>query len=166
MNTFSFLLHFLKSLEKPPHIYLFIYFLQFILFYFIFKFYIIVLVLPNIKMNPPQVCHVVKMWPIWWKLAEGFWEGIPLLIKVIDVLSAAFLPSPCMWREGRSVVSDSLWPHWPYSPQNSPGQNTGAGSLSLLRDLRNPGIKPRSPALQVDSLRAEPLEKPFPCIDA
>ena len=27
----------------------------FILFYFIFKLYIIVLVLPNIKMNPPQV---------------------------------------------------------------------------------------------------------------
>ena len=28
---------------------------NFILFYFIFKLYIIVLVLPNIKMNPPQV---------------------------------------------------------------------------------------------------------------
>ena len=28
---------------------------DFILFYFIFKLYIIVLVLPNIKMNPPQV---------------------------------------------------------------------------------------------------------------
>ena len=27
----------------------------FFLFYFIFKLYIIVLVLPNIKMNPPQV---------------------------------------------------------------------------------------------------------------
>ena len=27
----------------------------FLLFYFIFKLYIIVLVLPNIKMNPPQV---------------------------------------------------------------------------------------------------------------
>ena len=25
-------------------------------FYFIFKLYIIVLVLPNIKMNPPQIC--------------------------------------------------------------------------------------------------------------
>ena len=29
--------------------------LFFFLFYFIFKLYIIVLVLPNIKMNPPQV---------------------------------------------------------------------------------------------------------------
>ena len=31
-----------------------------------------------------------------------------------------------------SVVSDSLWPHGLYSPWNSPGQNTGMGSHSLL----------------------------------
>ena len=34
---------------------IFLILLLFILFYFIFKLYIIVLVLPNIKMNPPQV---------------------------------------------------------------------------------------------------------------
>ena len=61
-----------------------------------------------------------------------------------------------------STVSDSLWHHRLYSPWNSPGQtpgqiNTGVGSLSLLQGtLRNPGIKPRSPALQADSLPAEP----------
>ena len=32
-----------------------LFFFNFFLFYFIFKLYIIVLVLPNIKMNPPQV---------------------------------------------------------------------------------------------------------------
>ena len=32
--------------------------------------------------------------------------------------------------ESRSVVSDSLWPPW-----NSPGQNTGVGSLSLLQGI-------------------------------
>ena len=38
----------------------------------------------------------------------------------------------------------------------APGQNTGVGSLSLLQEnLPNPGIKPSSPALQVDSLPAE-----------
>ena len=38
------------------------------------------------------------------------------------------------------------------SPWNSPGQNNGVGSLSLLqRDLPNPGIEPRSPILQADS---------------
>ena len=40
------------------------------------------------------------------------------------------------------------------SPWNSPGQNIGMGSLSL-RDLPNPGIKPGSPGLQVDSLPTE-----------
>ena len=48
-----------------------------------------------------------------------------------------------------------------YNPWNSPGQNTGAGSLSLLPGhLPNPGIKPRSPALQADSLLGEPPGKP------
>ena len=59
------------------------------------------------------------------------------------------------------VTSDSLWPHRLYSPWNSPGQNTGVGSLSLLQgNLPNPGIEPRSPALRVDSLPAEPQGKP------
>ena len=33
------------------------------------------------------------------------------------------------------VTSDSLWPHGLYSPWNSPGQNTGEGSLSLLQGI-------------------------------
>ena len=44
-----------------------------------------------------------------------------------------------------SVVSDSLLPHGLYSPWNSPGQNTGVGSLSLLQGIfptqgSNPGL--------------------------
>ena len=35
--------------------------------------------------------------------------------------------------ESCSVMSDSLWSHGLYSPQNSPGQNTGVCSLSLLQ---------------------------------
>ena len=57
-------------------------------------------------------------------------------------------------------MSDSLQPHGLYSPWNSPGQNTGAGGLSLLQgNLPNPGMEPRSPALQADSLPAEPPGK-------
>ena len=37
--------------------------------------------------------------------------------------------------ESHSVVSDSLRPHGLYSPWNSPGQNTGVGSLSLLQRI-------------------------------
>ena len=47
--------------------------------------------------------------------------------------------------ESRSVLSDSLRPHGLYSPWNSPGQNTGVGSLSLLQGVfptqgLNPGL--------------------------
>ena len=45
----------------------------------------------------------------------------------------------------------TLWPHGLYSPWNSPGPNTGVGSLSLLQGIfPNSRIKPRSPALQAD----------------
>ena len=37
--------------------------------------------------------------------------------------------------ESHSVVSDSLWPHGLYSPWNSPGQNTGVSSCSLLQGI-------------------------------
>ena len=58
--------------------------------------------------------------------------------------------------EWSEVISDSLWLNGLYSPWHSPGQNTGVGSHFLL----NPGIKPRSPALQVNSLPAEPQGNP------
>ena len=64
------------------------------------------------------------------------------------------------WSESCSVVSNSLWSHELYSPWNSPGQNSGVGSLSSLGNIPNPGIKPRSPVLQADSLPAEPQGKP------
>ena len=54
----------------------------------------------------------------------------------------------------------TMRPHGLYSPWNSPGQNTGMGWLPTPGDLPNPGIEPRSPALQVDSLPAEPPGKP------
>ena len=47
--------------------------------------------------------------------------------------------------ESCSVMSDSLRPHRLYSPWNSPGQNTGVGSCSLLQGIfqtqrLNPGL--------------------------
>ena len=64
-----------------------------------------------------------------------------------------------------SVVSESLLPHGLYSPWNPSGQNTGVGSPSLLQGIfstqgSNPGIKPRSPVFQADSLPADPQGKP------
>ena len=48
-----------------------------------------------------------------------------------------------------------------YSPWNSPGQNTAVDSLfPSPGDLPNPGIKPRSPTLQEDSLPTKLSGKP------
>ena len=48
----------------------------------------------------------------------------------------------CFWAvvlektlESHSIMSDSLWPHGLYSPRDSPGQNTGVGSLFLLQGI-------------------------------
>ena len=47
--------------------------------------------------------------------------------------------------ESQSIKSDSLQPHGLDSPWNSPGQNTGVGSQSLLQGIfptqgSNPGL--------------------------
>ena len=59
--------------------------------------------------------------------------------------TSLFLRAKWSESESRSVVSNSLWPHGLYSLWNSPSQNTGVGSLSLLQGIfptqgSNPGI--------------------------
>ena len=54
-------------------------------------------------------------------------------------------PSKAVNRGSCSVVSSSLQPRGLYSPWNSPGQNTGVGSLPLLQGIfptqgSNPGL--------------------------
>ena len=60
-----------------------------------------------------------------------------------------------------SVMSNSLQPHGMQPtkllcPWDSPDKNTGVGCHALLRDLPKPGVEPRSPTLQVNSLLTEP----------
>ena len=64
--------------------------------------------------------------------------------SVFISLNINFLPS-FRESESRSIVSNSLQAHGLYSPWNSPGQNTGVGSLSLLQGIfptqgSNPGL--------------------------
>ena len=78
---------------------------------------------------------------------------------------------PLLWLFSCPVVSDSLWPHGLQHarllcPLLSPGVCSNSCPLSQWccltissGDLPNPGIKPRSPALQTDS-SAEPPGKP------
>jgi len=55
-------------------------------------------------------------------------------------------------------MSDSLQPHGLYSPWNSPGQNTGVGSLSLLQGIfPSQGLNPGLPnCRQNDSVKVIP----------
>ena len=57
-----------------------------------------------------------------------------------------------IWKVKVAQSCPTLWPHG----LNSLGQNIGVGCLSLLQ-----GMKPRSPALQADSLRTEPQGMPY-----
>ena len=62
-------------------------------------------------------------------------------------------------------LSDSVWPHrpWPIRhlcPWNSPGKYWSELPCLPRGDLSNPGMEPRFPALQADSLLSEPPEKP------
>ena len=59
-----------------------------------------------------------------------------------------------------SVIQSRLQPARLLFPWNSPGKNTGVGCHALLQGIfPDPGIKLRSPALQVDSLPSEPPGK-------
>ena len=74
--------------------------------------------------------------------------------------------------DSHSVVSDSLrlhglQPSGLLCPWDSPGKNTEVGSHSLLKgNLPDPGMKPRSPALQADYLSSELSGKPLNTISS
>ena len=61
--------------------------------------------------------------------------------------------------ESRSVVSDSLQSHGLDSPMDSRPEYWSGEPFPSPGDLPNPGFKPGSPALQVDSLPTELYSK-------
>ena len=71
-----------------------------------------------------------------------------LVVVVVGGAGSNQLKMLRVWKsesESHSVVSDSLWLHGLYSPWNSPGQDTGVGSLFLLQGIfptqgSNPGL--------------------------
>ena len=70
----------------------------------------------------------------------------------------------CVRAHARSVVTDALQPHelQPtrlHCPWNFPGKILEWVAMAFSRDRPDPGIKPRSPALQADSLPLAPLGK-------
>ena len=109
-----------------------------------------------------QSCLTVTPWTAAHQapLSRGFsrqeyWSGLPLSppgdlpkpgIKPTSPVSSALqVDSLLSEGESHSVVSDSLLPHGLCSPWDSPGQNTGVGSLSHLQGIfptqgSNPGL--------------------------
>ena len=71
-----------------------------------------------------------------WNPRIGVW-GLKCFssFRIISVFLSN-LSESAQWSEvSHSVMFDSLWPPGLYSPWNSPGQNTGVGSLSLLQGI-------------------------------
>ena len=107
-------------------------------------------------MVPPVVMHGCERWTI--KKAEHWRMDVFELWCCRKLLSVPWNARSNQWilkeicpeyslevSESHSVVSDSLQPHGLYSPWNSPGHNTGVGSLSLLQGIfptqgSNPGL--------------------------
>ena len=82
-----------------------------------------------------------------WRVENEWWEEVGFVLQNFQVMKGAYMFTSIYIHESesRSVMSDSLRPHGLYSPWNSPGQNTGVGSLSLLQGIfptqgSNPGL--------------------------
>ena len=82
-----------------------------------------------------------------WVLSAWCFPGLRV-VKVIKVMRGRKTEVICPGRKRKWKSlshSNSLRPHGLYSPWNSPGQNTGGGSLSLLQGIfptlgSNPGL--------------------------
>ena len=80
-----------------------------------------------------------------WELVHFQWEckmeqpilenSLAVFIKLILAYDPAMISFSIYLSESRSVVSDCLRPHGLYSSWNSPDQNTGIGSFSLLQGI-------------------------------
>ena len=82
--------------------------------------------------------------PVKWKIIILKLSWISPLVSKMGEMNEISLKSENE-SESCSVVSSSLQPHRLYSPWNSPGQNTGVGSLSLFQWIfstqgSNPGL--------------------------
>ena len=91
------------------------------------------------------------LWHIFWVLS------IALTMLVLCLVTQSCLTLPIPWAAAHQVplsigILHIRIPEWVAMPSSH------GGSHAL--DLPNPGVKPRSPSLQVDSLPAEPLGKP------
>ena len=82
-----------------------------------------------------------------WRTPFPIWNQsvVPCPVLIIASCSAyRFLRRQVKWK-WKLVMSESLWPHWLYSPWNSPGKNTGVGCHFLLQIFPTQGLNPGLP---------------------
>ena len=96
--------------------------------------------------------HVSHGWAVLLKMARM--ASFMMYMKV-KVLVARLYPTLC------DSMDCSLQPARLLCPWDSPGKNTGVDCHSCLQGSPNAGIKPGSPALQVDSSPSESPRKPY-----
>ena len=82
---------------------------------------------------------------VWWAAVYGVPQSQTQLKRLSSSSNVYIYIYESEVKMSRSVVSDPLQPHGLYSPWNSPGKNTGVGSLSLLQEVfptqgSNPGL--------------------------
>ena len=102
---------------------------------------------PSIPFWPQQASHPNPSWGSTFESRRPH-EAAPARLTsriLLWPLCANSLDKPGNCRESHSVVSNSLQPHGLDSPLDSPDQNTGEGSLSLLQGIfptqgSNPGL--------------------------
>ena len=82
--------------------------------------------------SEPWICHSVAEWP--WTCHSSLSFLICKLGRRV-FFSTHKIYNVWSESESHSFVPDSLRPHGLYSPRNSPGQNTGLGSCSLLQGI-------------------------------
>ena len=76
-------------------------------------------------MTPGTVAHQA---PLSMGFLRRYWSALPSP-------TPENLPDPGLESENHPVTSDSLQPHGLYGAWNSPGQNTGVDSFSLLQGI-------------------------------
>ena len=91
--------------------------------------------------------------------------------NLLPVATAPGIMPLWKWKCSCSAASDSLWPHGAHQAPPSMGfsrQEYWSGlPFPSPGNLPDPGIEPRSPALQADALTSEPQESPScPCTTA
>ena len=104
--------------------------------------------------------HLIIMRIKWDNVCERHFVNLKACTYIHTLCVHAVL---CLVAQSCSTLCDSM----DYSPPSSsvhggsPGKNTGLGCCPRPEDLPNPGIEPRSPTLQADSLLSQPLGKPL-----